>query len=105
MSAPPLLAATLPPALAAGPAGDERARLHEAATGFEAIFVRQMLEAARASQFGTDLLGDDPGRETFAAMRDERLADLTAQSGALGLAKRIEAELGDRVAPAAQVQP
>jgi hypothetical protein len=30
-------------------------------------------------------------------MRDERFADLTAQSGALGLANRVEADLAPRI--------
>ncbi|KUR74408.1 rod-binding protein [Novosphingobium sp. Fuku2-ISO-50] len=76
---------------AANPA--EKARLHQAAQAFEAIFVRQMLSSARQSNFGDTLWGDDKGKDTFTAMRDERFADLTAQSGALGLAKQVEAQL------------
>lgn len=82
-----------PQPAATGPAD---ARLHQAAVAFEAIFVRQMLGAAHAGAFADTLLGNDPGRETFAAMRDERFADLTAQSGALGLAHSIVVQLGAR---------
>jgi flagellar protein FlgJ len=80
------------------PAGStDRARLHQAAQAFEAIFVRQMLSSARQSNFGDTLWGDDKGQDTFSAMRDERFADLTAQSGTLGLARQVEADLAKRL--------
>ena len=91
------------PAAAAAPASTpDSARLHKAAQAFEAIFVRQMLASARASHFGdtpgsADGGSTDPGKDTFTQMRDERLADITAQSGALGLAKNIEAQLAARL--------
>ena len=81
----------------------ERARLHQAAQAFEAIFVRQMLSTARQSSFGDTLWGDDKGQDTFTAMRDERFADITAQSGALGLAKQVERDLSARLGDAAPV--
>jgi flagellar protein FlgJ len=90
----PITQSTAPSAPAAGPATPDRARLHQAAQAFEAIFVRQMLASARQSNFGDSLWGNDQGQGTFAGMRDERLADLTAQSGALGLAQQIERQLG-----------
>ncbi len=81
----------------------ERARLHQAAQAFEAIFVRQMMASARQSNFGDTLWSDDKGQDTFTAMRDERFADLTAQSGTLGLARQVESDLSVRLgtAPAA----
>ncbi len=79
----------------------ERARLHQAAQAFEAIFVRQMLSTARQSNFGNTLWSDDKGQDTFSAMRDERFADLTAQSGTLGLAKQVERDLSARLGTAA----
>ena len=82
---------------ATGTASPEQTRLHQAAQAFEAIFVRQMLASARQSNFGDDLWGDDHGQDTFTAMRDERFADLTAQSGALGLAQRVETDLAPRI--------
>lgn len=77
----------------------ERATLHKAAQAFEAIFVREMLTAARSTNFGDTLWGTDQGGDTFTAMRDERFADITAQSGALGLAKQVEAQLATRLSP------
>ncbi len=71
----------------------ERARLHQAAQAFEAIFVRTLLASARASAFGDDAAGGDQARETFTALRDERFADIAAQTGAFGLARQVEAQL------------
>lgn len=88
----------IPPAgPAAAPAPTERARLHQAAQAFEAIFVRQMLASANSADFGDDLWGKDPGHDTFAQMRNERLADVMAQGGSLGLARQIEAQLAPQV--------
>lgn len=67
----------------------ERERLSGAAKQFEAIFLRQMLASARSVDFG----GDDVfGKmdQTFVQMRDERFAEITSQTGALGFAKQIE---------------
>ncbi|MDP3550916.1 MAG: flagellar biosynthesis protein FlgJ [Novosphingobium sp.] len=70
----------------------DREKLAGAAKQFEAIFLRQMLTAARSVDFG----GDDVfGKmdETFVQMRDERFAEIASQSGALGLAAQIERHL------------
>lgn len=93
--------AAIPPvstitAAAAAP-GSDRAKLHQAAQSFEAIFVREMLSSARATTFGDDLWGNDQGNETFAAMRDERFAEIAAQSGTLGLGKQVESQLAPLV--------
>ena len=76
----------------------ERLKLREAAQGFEAMFVRQILAAARKGSFGgeKDLFGGNPvggGDDTFTQMRDERFAEIAAKSGAFGLARQIEAQL------------
>ena len=84
----------LPPLGASpAPASPERARLGEAARQFEAIFVRQMLAAARKTDFGGSDLAGGQGLETFRQMQDERFAEIAAHSGALGLAAQIEAQL------------
>lgn len=79
--------------------GTDRERLADAAKAFEAIFVRQMLSAARQAGFGDSLTGGGQGLETFRAMQDSQFADLAAQSGALGLAKQIEAQLARHLPP------
>ena len=93
MSAPSAIAA----ATGATPSA-ERQKLRKAAEGFEAMFVRQILAAARKGSFGgeKDLFGGNPvggGDDTFTQMRDERFAEIAAQSGTIGLARQIEAQL------------
>ncbi|MFM5929397.1 MAG: rod-binding protein [Novosphingobium sp.] len=78
----------------------EREKLRKAAQAFEAIFVRQMLSSARAASFGEGLFSSQ-ATQTFKQMQDERFADIASQSGALGFAKVIEAQLASRIAPAA----
>lgn len=89
----------------------EREQLAGAAKAFEAIFVRQMLAAARKADFGGDLLGGQ-GLDTFRQMQDERFAELAAESGAFGIARLIEAQLspsrlregsGEGLLPSAEV--
>jgi peptidoglycan hydrolase FlgJ len=63
-----------------------------AAKAFEAIFVRQMLAAARKTDFGGELFGGQ-SLDTFRQMQDERFADIAAESGAFGIAKLMEAQL------------
>jgi peptidoglycan hydrolase FlgJ len=72
--------------------GSDRVQLAEAARNFEAIFLRQMLAAARKTDFGGELLGGE-GLKTFRTMQDEHFADLASHSGAFGLAAQIEAQL------------
>lgn len=76
----------------------EGAELRRAAQGFEAIFVRRMLEAARASDLGgSDVIGG-AGLDQFMAMRDEHLADIAAKRGTFGIAEAIEKQLASRLA-------
>ena len=85
-------------ALGTSPAnGGKPARLTEAAQQFEAIFLRQMLAAARSTDFGGDELFGGQGDETFREMRDAQFAQLASESGALGLAARIEAQLAQHL--------
>jgi len=94
--APATAPATIAPPAPLAPSSD-RARLHSAAQAFEAIFVREMLAAARAEKFGDTLWDNDQGNDTFAAMRDQRFADIAAQTGAIGLGKQVEAQLAARI--------
>lgn len=67
-------------------------KLSATARQFEAIFVRQMLASARATDFGgDDVFGQMD--QTFVEMRDERFAEIASQTGALGLAAQIERHL------------
>lgn len=79
--------------LGATPAKSEREQLADAAKQFEAIFVRQMLAAARKTSFDDGGLFDSEAMATFRQMQDEKFADTAAQTGAFGLASIIEAQL------------
>ncbi|WP_088306835.1 rod-binding protein [Novosphingobium sp. B 225] len=84
------------PMLAAGSLvsshGSDREKLAGVAKQFEAMFVRQMLAAARKADFGEPLLGGQ-ALETFRTMQDEHFADAAAQAGSFGLARMIEVQL------------
>ena len=88
----------------AAPQSAERQKLAQAAKQFEAIFVRQMLASARKADFGGDILGGQ-GMDTFRTMQDERFADIAADTGAFGMARMIEAQLAQQVAPQSPLPP
>lgn len=107
LSTPPL---SMPPlsGVAATPSGvptsaTTREQLGAAAKQFEAIFVRQMLSASRKADFGDSLFGGQ-GMDTFRQMQDEKFADIASQTGALGMAKMIEAHLA-KMLPAGAAAP
>lgn len=80
-------------AAAPAPSGDLKA----AAQKFEAIFIRQMLSAARAADFGGSDIFGGPGLEQFNAMQDENMARIASETGAFGFAKVIEAQLAGQM--------
>lgn len=71
----------------------DKEKLAGVAKQFEAIFVRQMLSAARKTDFGNELFGGIGAIDTFREMQDSQFADIMANKGTLGLAKMIEAHL------------
>jgi flagellar protein FlgJ len=77
----------------------DRAKLREAAEGFEAIMLRKLLESARASSFAEDTPLTGGGMEQWRTMRDEHFADIAAKSGAFGFARSIEASLAQHLPP------
>lgn len=86
----PLLASTT----AADPAATSaRDKLAGVAKQFEGIFLRQMLSAARQTNFGGESLFGGQAMDTFRQMQDERFADIAADRGAFGLGKMIESHL------------
>jgi len=89
----------LPTSLVAKPR-DDREELKAAAKQFEAIFVRQMLAAARSTNFDKDGLFDNQAMGTFRQMQDDKVAQTVADTGTLGMATMIEAQLA-RFLPAA----
>ncbi|MBB3861862.1 flagellar protein FlgJ [Novosphingobium hassiacum] len=95
------VAATPAPTLSLKPkVATDREKLSQAAKQFEAIFVRQMLASARATDFGgKGVFGEMD--QTFVQMRDDRFAEIASQTGALGLAKQIENHLAAQLRPEA----
>lgn len=67
--------------------------LKKAAQAFEAIFLRQLLASARSTDFGGEKIFDGPGLEQFEAMFDGKIAEVSAQRGAFGIAEAIERQL------------
>ena len=86
-----------PSPLAPKATDSERAGLAATAQRFEAIFVRQMLAAARKTEFGGSELIGGQGLDTFRQMQDERFADIAASRGVFGIAKALEAQLANRI--------
>lgn len=99
MTASTLTSSSLPPRPPGGsaPSGGSGAatdpKLRDAAQRFEAIFLRQMLARARATDFGGESLTGGKGVDSFTEMRDARFADIAAESGSLGIARMLEAQL------------
>ncbi|AXB75655.1 rod-binding protein [Novosphingobium sp. P6W] len=85
------------PGMATKADATDREKLHTVAKQFEAVFVREMLSAARKSSFGGEGgAGDISGGQaldTFRQLQDENVADATVQSGVLGLAKILEEQM------------
>lgn len=71
----------------------DREKLSAVAKQFEALFMRQMLSTARKADFGGEKLFSSQALDTFNQMQDEHFADMTAQSGTLGFATIIEAQM------------
>ncbi|MCG7572164.1 rod-binding protein [Phaeobacter sp. CNT1-3] len=63
-------------------------RMRQAAEGFEALFLQQMLKAGRAASLGDDLLGGS-GVERMQSMLDQTLTENAANQAGLGLADAI----------------
>lgn len=97
--APMAIAAHHAPAPPAPEPTPEQQELRKAAEGFEAIMLRRMLETARASFAAESTALTGGGMQQFAAMRDEKLADIAAATGAFGFARSIEAQLAQHVRP------
>jgi len=88
-------------ALALAPrAASAKEQLAEAAKQFEAIFVRQMLAAARkAGPAGENALFGGQAMETFTQMQDARFAEIAAERGSFGVARALETQLSAAIGP------
>lgn len=81
------------PGMTTAPGATDREKLAATAKQFEAVFVRQMLAEARKAHFGGEPIFGGQALDTFNRMQDEHFADVTADSGILGLAKIIEEQM------------
>lgn len=75
--------------------------LLQAAQGFEAIFLQQMLQTARAANLGESLF-EGTGSDTTNAMFDRAVAESGAGRAGLGLAETIARQLSPLIARAGQ---
>lgn len=74
----------------------DRAKLAAVARQFEAIFIRQMLAAARATKFGDEIMGSGAS-DQFRQMQDENFATIASEKGTFGLGATIERQLAGRL--------
>lgn len=81
------------PGLTIRPGATDREKLTATAKQFESMLVRQMLAAARKADFGGDDVFGSQALDTFRQMQDEHFADVTAETGVLGLASILEAQM------------
>ncbi|WP_395391896.1 rod-binding protein [Novosphingobium sp. BL-8A] len=81
------------PGMTITPGATDREKLKATAKQFESMLVRQMLAAARKTDFGGDNVFGSQAMDTFNQMQDEHFADVTAESGVLGLASILEAQM------------
>lgn len=82
---------------ATGAPKTDQEQLREVAQQFEAIFLREMLNAARKTTFGgTEGAGNinhSQALDTFRQIQDDQVADTTAKTGILGFAAIIEQQM------------
>lgn len=64
-------------------------KLKQAAEGFEAIFLKNMLKTMRGPKQDAAFGGDSAGMSTYRDMMDDALADSSAKGGQLGIAKTL----------------
>ena len=74
-------------------------KLMQAAKEFEAILVTQMLQVMRQSVPKSELLEEDPGRDTYYQMLDIEIGKQAARRGSLGLAETLYRQLGGKIEP------
>lgn len=63
-------------------------RMRQAAEGFEALFLQQMVKAGRAASLGDDLLGGS-GVSRMQSMLDQQLTEDATGAAGLGMADAI----------------
>jgi Rod binding domain-containing protein len=92
MQATALETATLHPV---DPASAQRRQAVDTANQFEEIFVRTLVNSLRqtASTGGDGMFGTGPGTDTYAAWFDEHVAKELGESGGIGIAAALLADM------------
>jgi flagellar protein FlgJ len=82
------------------------AKLHDAATQLEGVFVGMLFKEMHEGQDKTDIFGTTSNAEdTWNDMLDEKRADAIAKTGSFGIAKMVESQLRASVLASAPPVP
>jgi len=76
-----------------GSAPNSGQKLHDAAGQFEAMLIAQMLKSMRENSQDED---DDEASSTYRDMAEQQFAQALSAQGGMGIAKMVEAQLGNR---------
>ncbi len=79
----------LSPTIGSGDKKIDREKLKKACTGFEALFMAQMLKSMRQTIPETGFLGKGLGNDIYQGFMDQELSQKLSQSKGLGLGKVI----------------
>ena len=78
-------------------AAGQAARLRKAAHDLEGVFVNELFKAMRETVPQDGILSEDPGRDLFTGMMDERLAESYAERSQGGLGEALYRQLSRRL--------
>ena len=76
--------------------GNDVAKLKQAAQGFEAVFLRQMIGAMRSAKLADDDIFGSSAEDQFRDMGDARLADDMAKKGGFGVSDMLLRQFGSK---------
>ena len=71
----------------------EQEKIGKLCQEFEAVLLRQILQAAQKTIIASDLTPEAAGSEMYRDLVTSQLADAISQSGSFGFAKNLEREL------------
>jgi flagellar protein FlgJ len=77
-------------------AGNDSAKLKDAAGKFEAMLIAQMLKSARSTDSGGWTGEQDASASTMMDMAEQQVADMLGAQGGLGLAKMVINQLSPK---------
>ena len=88
---------TLAPAGASGSHDDARTKLRKASQDLESVFVNELFKAMRETVPDDGILAQDPGKDLFTGMLDERIAQSYAGQGTTGISEALYRQLSRRL--------